>query len=479
MGSDRPRRHGIGKVLAGLYLQVSLLIGVPQALAVPPNVPEPAPLRIQVPAFGEKVLSCGMTVLFLQDPSFPLAQGTLYLRGGSSCDPEGKEGLTSLVNAGLRSGGAGSLGPEAFDEALEDKAISLSLSSDLESTTVSFQCLTDDLATTLDLFGSMLRAPRFDPKRLETSKSLLLDGARRLEDTPDQATRVLFRKAFFGEHPYGRWEDPKSLAGLGRGDVARFFEEGYGPEGAVLALAGSFDEKGTLEDLERIFRGWKRKGKAPVFGEPKPLGPVIFFYPKEVSQVLVRLGYRGIQRHDPDQMPLDLADHVWGGSGFTSRLMKEIRSDRGLVYFVNSYSLPFNIPGIFQVVGGTRPDALEEYLTVLFGMAGDYAKNGPTLPEMVDAKRSLVEEFAGNFGSVFQTVAYQGNLVFNGYPKDHLSTYREKVKAVTREEAARAAGKVLSRKDRVLVVCGPASLEKVLAKFGKVRVVKSIFDPLK
>jgi zinc protease len=458
---------------------LSFLSLIAPAHPAEPRVPIAAPLEIKVPEPQVHVLSCGMKVLLLGDPSLPLVQGTLYLKGGTSSDPKGKEGLTSLVNAALRNGGAGKLSPEAFDEALEDKAISLSVSSDLETTTVGFQCLAGDLPEALALFSAMLREPRFEQKRLETSRALLLDAAARLEDTPDQLTRVLFRKAIFGEHPYGRWESPSTLSGLSPGDVQGHFRDAYGPEGSVLSLAGSFEGKAALASLEKAFQGWRRGAKAPVLGEPKALGPAVYFFPKEVSQVLVRLGYRGIARHDPDQFPLEVADHVWGGSGFTSRLMKELRSDRGLVYFVNSYSLPFDIPGIYQVVGGTRPDALEEYLTVLLRMAGDYAREGPGPAELAEAKRSMVEEFAGNFGSVFQVAAYQGNLAFQGYPEDYLATYREKIKAVGRSQAAQAVGKVLSRPDRVLVVCGPAELEKTLSKFGKVHVVKSVFDPLK
>ncbi len=462
----------------GFYLCASVCICGSSAWAVPPNVPDTAPLEIQVPSFDTKTLSCGMKVLFLKDDRMPLAQGTLYLPGGSSSDPEGKEGLTSLVNATLRDGGAGDLSPEAFDEALEDKAASLSASSDLESCTVSFNCLSGNLPEVLDLFGSMLRSPRFEEKRVQTAKEVLLDGASRLEDAPDTLTRVLFRKSLFGHHPYGRWESPKSLGTLTRSDVVKFYGEHYGPRGSVLAVTGSFDEEKVFRQLDKIFAGWKNLSPQVAFSDPKPLGPAIYFFPKDVTQVLVRFGFHGIKRLDPRQTPLDVADYVWGGSGFTSRLMQKIRSDRGLVYFVSSYSLPFNIPGLFQVVGGTRPDAVEEYLTLLFQMTADFAKEGPTEKEMAEAKRSMIEEFAYNFETSFKLAPYKASLDFNGYPADYLETYRAKVKAVTRSQAAQAAGAVLSQKNWVLVVCGPASLEGVLAKFGKVYKMKSVFDPI-
>jgi zinc protease len=158
--------------------------------------------------------------------------------------------------------------------------------------------------------------------------------------------------------------------------------------------------------------------------------------------------------------------------------MREIRSNRGLAYFVDSYFIPFNIPGPFQVVGGTRPDSLKEFLTVMFQQLSTFAAQGPTDQELAEAQQSMVEEFAYNFESAFKLVPYKASLDFNGYPEDYLETYREKVKSVTRQEAADAAKEVLSAKDWVLVVSGPAELEPVLESFGKVTVVSSIFDLL-
>jgi zinc protease len=158
--------------------------------------------------------------------------------------------------------------------------------------------------------------------------------------------------------------------------------------------------------------------------------------------------------------------------------MHQIRSDRGLAYFVDSVTVPFNIRGIFEVIGGTRPDSVKEYLTVMFQVLNDFAKTGPTESELQQAQKSMVEEFAYNFESPFALADYHTSLTFNGYPDDYLQTYRDKVKAVTQVQAASAASAILSQKDWVLIVAGPEELEKDLEAFGTVHKVTSIFDPL-
>jgi zinc protease len=446
--------------------------------ANPPFVPETKPLAIQVPDFDVKILSCGMKVIFLKDSSLPLVSATLLIPGGSASEPEGKEGVSGLLASLLRDGGAGKLSPEAFDAALENRAASMTAAVDAENVTAGFNCLSGDLSDVLNLFADMLRRPVLDAKRLETDRSQMIDGLVRSQDTPDDLTRTLFYRTLYGDHPYGRVSTPATLAKLTRDDVMKFYQQSYGPQGAVLALAGDFDEQKVTAQLESLFASWPAQAAANTYAEPKPLGPTIYFYPKEVSQVFVRLGYLGLKRHDPNDLPLQVANYVLGGSGFASRLMEHIRSDRGLAYFVETFVQPKDVRGPFELVGGTRPDAVKEFLTLSFQMLSDFANTGPTQAEVDAAKKSMIEEFAYNFESPFSLAAYKASLDFHGYPDHYLADYRDKIQAVTQDQAAQAAKLVLTQSDWVLVVCGPAELEKDLETFGNVVTVKDIFGPL-
>jgi zinc protease len=158
--------------------------------------------------------------------------------------------------------------------------------------------------------------------------------------------------------------------------------------------------------------------------------------------------------------------------------MREIRSNRGLAYFVDSYFLPYNIRGPFQVVGGTRPDSVKEYLTVMFEQLAQYSKEGPTEAEMESARKGMIEVYAYNFESSFNLATYEGSLAFNAYPEDYLATFRDRIKAVTVSQAAQSMKDILDQKNWILVVCGPDGLQKELEGFGKVVTVKSVFAAL-
>jgi zinc protease len=324
----------------------------------------------------------------------------------------------------------------------------------------------------------MVLRPQFDLKRLETDRLDTLDGLQRLEDTPDELTRVTFVKGLFGQSPYGRWAGPLTVQKITREDVVDFYEKHYGPQGSILAVAGNFNEEAVSAQLESLFSGWKKQETLPALADAKPLGPTIYFFPKDVTQVFIRYGVLGLKRHDPRDIPLQVANYILGGSGFTSRLMGQIRSDRGLAYFVDSVAMPYDVRGLFEVIGGTRPDSVKEYLTVMFQVLADFAKDGPTDLELAQAQRSMVEEYAYNFESPYSLASFRASLDFHGYPDDYLSTYRDQIKAVTRDEATQAARDILSEKDWVMVVCGPAALEPELSAFGNVVKVTDIFAPL-
>ncbi len=448
------------------------------ALAGAPRFPPAPPLKMTVPSFQVSGLPCGLKVVFLRDDAMPLVSGRLLMAGGAVLDPPGKEGLAALACSAMREGGSGGLSPQEFGAAVENRAASISVGPETEDFSASFHCLSGDLKEVLKLFSGMLLDPAFDPARLQTARQDLAESLGHVEDTPDSITRVLFTKALFGPGDYGRWASPASVAGLDRADVLRFFRQNFGPRGAVLALAGRFDPASTLAQLRADFASWK--GGAPVAGRagPRPLGPAIYFFPKQVPQVFIRLGFKGLKRHDPRNIPLQVANDVLGGSGFSSRLMRQIRSDRGLAYFAYSTFQPEDVAGPFEVVVGTRPDAVKETLDLAFGILKKFAQAGPTPGELKQAQQGMVEAFADNFESPYDLADYEAGLDFHGYRPDYLASYRRRVRAVTRAQAGQAAASVLGQQDWVMAVCGPADLEPVLKGFGRVVKVEDVFKPL-
>jgi zinc protease len=443
-----------------------------------PQLPPSPPLRLEIPAFGEKQLSCGLKVLWREDAELPLVSCSLRIPGGFILEPEGKEGLLHLLKGLLRDGGAGALSPARFDQALDDRAASLWAAADQESFSAGFSCLSEDVDPLLGLFADMLLRPRLDAQRLEVTRAGMLDYLQRLEEQPEEVTGMLITRGYFGPHGYGGWPSVKSIKSIQRSDLADFFQAHYGPQGGVLVLSGLFDHEKTLARLESLFKGWKPQRPSQAPPAPPLQGKRILFFPKEVPQVSIRLALPGLKRHDPADFPLMLANYSFGGGGFNSRLMRRIRSEKGLAYSISSNYQKLWVPGPFTIEGATRPDAARGYLELLFEAMRQYAAEGPTPSELEEAKNALTQEFAYNFASVHDLASQRADYEFKGYPPDYLETYRAKIQAVTLKEAAAAAARILGQDTWVMAVSGPLSLQKDLEAFAPVTTLKSAFDPL-
>ena len=108
------------------------------------------------------------------------------------------------------------------------------------------------------------------------------------------------------------------------------------------------------------------------------------------QQAHVRIGQLGIERGNPDYFTLYLGNHVLGGGGFTSRLVEEVRSNRGLSYSVYSYFSPYRNAGPFLLGLQTRSDQADEAIEVCMDVLREYISNGPTEEELQLSKQNII-----------------------------------------------------------------------------------------
>ena len=209
------------------------------------------------------------------------------------------------------------------------------------------------------------------------------------------------------------------------------------------------------------------RGRGIVLNEPS-----VIALNSRTNEVLA-IGHEGISRRDPERVPADLMNTVLGGGGFLSRLMTRVRADEGLAYSIGSGFALRWYPGPFLVSTSTRvAEAGRVVEIVLAEMDGMHDRP----PSAADLR--LVKSFsAGRFVLGLETSsAIAGSLVdldVYGLPPDSLDTYRTRVQAVTQEDVASAARRLL-HPDRVAIVAvGPAaSLRAQLERFGPVEVVE-------
>jgi len=175
-------------------------------------------------------------------------------------------------------------------------------------------------------------------------------------------------------------------------------------------------------------------------------------FPSQQSHV--RMGQIGIERGNPDYFNLYVGNHVLGGGGFTSRLVKEVRSNRGLSYSVYSYFLPYEQSGPFMLGLQTRSDQVTEAVQVCNQVLSDFIENGPTQEELVLSKQNIMNGFPLRVDSNRDILGYLSLIGYYDLPLTYLNDFNKNIEEVGLEDVKKAFRKHLNLDTFVTVVVG-------------------------
>jgi zinc protease len=384
----------------------------------------------------------GLTVWLVESYAVPLVSLEFAMRGGSAQDPPEKAGLGMLL-AGLLDEGAGELDAQAFQRALDEKAIEISFHNDRDAMSGRMRTLVKNLDRAAELLRLAVNAPRFDEEPFirvrEHANARLRHDA---NDPGSVAARTWRTKAFAG-HPYGHPTEGtlESLARVERADLVRAATRLLARDQLVIALVGAIDEKGAADLIDRVFADLRPLADL----EPVPdlrfagLGAVDTV-PLDVPQSTIRFGRPGLKRDDPDYIASVVGAHVLGGSGnMTSRLFREVREKRGLAYtvFGNFYAMDH---GTYYYGGTTtKNERARESFDVASHEIRDVALNGLSEDELEKGKTYLIGSYPLRFDTSVKIASQLVHIQLEGRSPDWLVERNREIASVTPTSLKRAA----------------------------------------
>ncbi|OGR29552.1 MAG: hypothetical protein A2091_13225 [Desulfuromonadales bacterium GWD2_61_12] len=436
--------------------------------AVPPTEPAPLtrpdqvatpPLVFKVPVVETLRLPNGIRLYLKEDHELPLVEVTVMIGAGDIGDAAAKVGQGDLFAATLRSGGAGKRAPAEVDELLEQLAADFSVGMDSYATTLSLSLQSADLETGMALLADFLRRPAFAGERLELARRQQLEGVRRQNDEPQAIAARALAKAIYGDHPLGRSPTEATLTAVNRDDLLDFHGRYFHPDNTWLAISGDFDRIRLLTLLLDTLGDWPTVTfvPQPLPAVTAPARPVLLLADRDLPQSVIQFGQLGIDKSAPDLEAVRVMNYILGGGGFNSRLMREVRSNRGLAYSVHSYfQVGRRLPGPFIAQSETKSASTLEVVQLMRQLMAEMRNRPVTAAELQLAQESLVNSFVFAFNNSHEVVTQAQRLDFYGYPADYLSGFRERVMAVTATTVLAAARERLQPEAMTLVVVGRA-----------------------
>ena len=454
--------------------------GIPSTFAKPHEELTFEPIEFNPPVPEKRMLSNGMTLYLLEDHELPLFNINGLIKTGDIYDPADKVGLSSIFSTVMRTGGTVSREPDMLNEELESMAASVEVGMSREYGTINLSTLAEDIEKGLEIFADVLRNPAFREDKLELRKQQSIERIRRRNDNPIQLALRNFSALLYGtDHPFGWYTEIEGIESITADDLKAFHAKYYHPDNMMLAITGDFDTETLIAQLEKVFEGWESADIAfpdvpSVDPTPKPSVNYIF---KDLPQSVMLIGHFGIKRTPdfPDFFALRVMNDILGESGFTSRLMREVREKHGLAYMVGSMmpTTYYTNPGVWFAYSQTRTDKTAEAISLIIDVVKGLRDTPVPEAELQRTKDSLINSFVFGFESSAQIAFQQMMLAYRGFAPDFLETYTDNIAKVTAEDVQAVAQKYLHPDALTIVTVGnKANFDRSLDEFGEVNEIE-------
>lgn len=431
---------------------------------------------VKLPPIKERVLENGLKLIAIEHNELPVVAFSLMVKTGAANEPMGLAGLASFT-ADLLTKGTKSRSATDIASEIDFIGGSLDASAEWDRSNISCQVLKHHFDTGLDLFADVALSPVFQKEEIERLRKRKISSYISGKDDPSNLANEAFADFLFGKHPFGYPDDgsEETLKKISRKDILAFYSAYYAPNNSVIIVSGNINPEEVFDALKEEFGGWVKSELREVTMPEiaPPAGHKIRLVDKpDASQSQIRMGHFGLARSHPDFFPIIMMNYILGEGGFSSRLMKTVRSEMGLTYSIRSSFGFRKAPGPFTISTFTKNESVGEAIAEIIRQMKQFQTEGASKEELSDAKSYRTGSYPLRFETPSQIAGQLMNVELYGLGDDYIELYRDRIQAVTPEQVLQAAVKFIDPENMAIVVVGKK--EEVLdqlMEFGEVEVV--------
>jgi zinc protease len=405
------------------------------------------------PKIEHWVADSGARVFFVENHALPILDVQVDFAAGSAYDTPKKSGLASLTHSLL------DMGVQGMDETqiasrLADLGAKLSGATEMDRASLALRTLSaaDKRTPALDILRAVLVSPQFPTAVFEREKARSLAALKESLTRPETIASRAFWSALYPEHPYGLKSTPESIAALTRDELASFYKTHYTAQRASVAIVGDLSRSDAEALAQHLTANLPHGAELSAPSEPKLPHAAEQRIAHPAAQAHILLGLPAIKRGDPDFFPLLVGNYSLGGGGFVSRLMKEVRDQRGLAYSVHSYFQPMAQLGPFQMSLQTKKTQANEALKVAREVLEGFLAEGPSASELNAAKQNLMGSFPLRLDSNKKILDNLSVIGFYGLSLNYLEHYAENIETVTQADIKAAFSRHVKPEHLITVV---------------------------
>lgn len=324
----------------------------------------------------------------------------------------------------------------------------------LDRASISLYTLKKYFAETVSIFADFIQDPIFPQEELDTYKNnskqrFLINSSKN-----DFRARREFHHALYGSHPYGRKVEAEDFDKLKREDIVAFHKEHYKLENAQFVLAGNIGKE-DLISLEKAFYAFEFKEKSRVDFLPIPpnKSQEIFEERPEALQSAIRIGKQIIPKYHPDYIELSVLTTVLGGY-FGSRLMTNIREDKGYTYGIGAGIYPLLDTSFFYIATEVGVDVTNNALIEIYNEIDRLTVELIPEDELNLVKNYLKGAYIGSIENIFSHADKFKSIHLYQMDYEYYDRYFKLVDAVSSERLLQLAKEYFQRNTLTEVVIG-------------------------
>ena len=364
---------------------------------------------------------------FIKDNSIPIISLSFSLRGGSSQDPDGKEGLSYLMTSTMDEGTSKFNGIQ-LRQFKKLNGIKLNISTQKNKIEGSFQVISSQVEQGFELLDQVLNFPKFDKSDLDKvlkqmEASLKIDQSDLSTLSNNKFNDIFFKNNNFSKRIKGT---QKTLNNITKDDLIKHHKNSFNKKELHIGVSGDISEKSIKKYIEKVFGKFSIENVKPNFENFTDLPRGQKVIELDTPQSSVVFGHPGLSRSDKDYFSLRLANYILGGGGFQSRLYKQIREKKGLVYSIYSYPISYKHDGFMMGGFQTRNNSVFDTIDRVKDEWSKMSKQGITKKELDEAKAYYKGSFTRNFTSTISIANLLNIVQFYDLGKDYFSE-RDKI----------------------------------------------------
>lgn len=396
-----------------------------------------------------------------QDKTNPIISiSFLFKNAGLSTDEGAESGISTMV-AALLTEGAGNLDSQAFKELLEQKAIGMGFSVDMDDFSGRLLTTRENMDTAFKLLNMALTKPRFDAEDVQRTKAQMLTALKRQVEHPSGILALAAAKEIFGEHPYARNPigDAKVIKNISKAQLQNFVQNHISRSNLMIGIAGDVSEEEAGKIVDKIFANLPENGRIVFVREAElTFDDRVKNINQPSAQIISSFATKGIARQHPDFYPLYIANHILGGAGLNSRLSVAARENEGLTYGIETYlSMQDKAPLIRGGFSAT-PENFNRVVEIVKQQWAKMAKDGVSEKELDEAKDYLIASYNLRFASIDTISAILVYMQKDNLGLDFLQKRNAYVRQVMLDDVNRVAKEYFKPEQIVFVNIG--SFEK-------------------